>query len=646
MRKPKRFRRAGVLSGAFALAALGATAIHVWQDTRDQNELERRTLELASTLRTGLATPVESLFSVQAFLQVPRENGLSSAQFSQFAAPAIQRHPEIAALEWFPLVSASQRVAFERRVAEEQPNYRIIEPTRSGNMVPAVERALYIPLTYMEPAVPTVLGLDLAFDPLRVEPVQRALDSGLVTLSDRFQLVEDPEGVMSVAVYAPVTAAAWVSRDSVHRFERGVAVALFRLNPLIDQILTQAFTRGLHFELWDPRAADEARLIHESGPIRRGARTTAAQIPFVDREYRLLVASSSARFGWAAPLVFLVTFGMSVLGVAYVDLRRRERRLQRKAEKLGQYHVEGRIASGGMGTVYRARHALLRRPTAIKIAKESQVAASFEKEVLLTSQLTHPNTIMVYDFGRGDDGSFYCAMEYIDGYDLEELVQRHGPLPPARAIRLLLQAAASLTEAHDKGLVHRDIKPSNLMVTERGGVRDFVKVLDFGLARPQVTNDASAGPVSTTFAGTPGYVAPEVIAGQSASVASDVFSLGAVGYHLVSGHGPFSRASSVAEALTLALTTRPPPPPAVPQSLAKLLDECLSREPTSRPRGMAALAERLKRALADCSPWTAEDAERWWSEHPPRRPQVQQSVKQTFVPKGHGLSSSSTNTKS
>lgn len=641
--KSRRLRRAALATGALVLSTLSALLVHVWEYEQGQFEVERRTQEIAATLRTGLATPVESLYALQSFLQVPRDGGISLAQFRDFTASAIARHPEIAGLEWFPLVAASERAAFERSIGLEQPGYRIVEPTRAGSMVEAVGRPLHIPLAYMHPFVPAVAGLDLAFDPLRVEPVERALETGLVTLSDRFQLVEDPPGIMSVAAYAPLTAATWLDpKVGGPLFQRGVAVALFRINPLVQQLLGEQHTEGLSFEIWDLAGATDAQLIHQSGVLTDPERTHAAEISFVDRSYRLLVAPAKPYFAWASLLAFLVTAGMCAMVIAYLDARQRARRLLRRAERLGQYQVEGRVASGGMGTVYRARHALLRRPTAIKIANEDQVAASFEKEVLLTSQLTHPNTIMVYDFGRGDNGSFYYAMEYVDGYDLEEFVQRFGPMPAARAIRLLLQAAGSLAEAHDKGLVHRDIKPSNLMVTERGGVKDFVKVLDFGLAKPQIASDSKTGPVSTAFAGTPGYVAPEVIAGQASTPASDIFSLGAVGYHLVMGRSPFHAAASVTEALTLALTTTPALAPSVPQAFAKLITECLSREPRARPRSMQALAERLKLALADCAQWTAADAERWWQAHPRRETAVHRSSMQTFLPKVQGLSSSST----
>ena len=623
-----------------AALAFGATAL--WEKGQRARASARRNADIASSLRTGLATPAELLYATQTFLDLERAQPLTLAEFRAFCAPAIARHPELAGLEWFPLVRGEQRPAFERWVAREQPGFQIREPTRAGDMVPAVSRALHAPLTFMEPFVATVQGLDLAFDPDRMTPLERALGEGRATLSDRFQLVEDAADVMSVVVYAPVTRASWVepAETGGERFERGVAVALFRVSPLIRSAFSALSLEGLSIEVLDPAAAEPAQLLYRWGTPQPGERPEVSDIAFFDRTYRLDVYTHDEPLGAAPVLACALALLASAGGLALSEAQSRARRLARAAQRLGQYQLEARIASGGMGTVYRARHALLRRPTAIKIANEGRSASSFEAEARITSTLTHPNTVVVYDYGRGSDGSFYCAMEYVDGYDLEQLVERHGPLPPARVIRLLLQAAGSLEEAHSRGLVHRDIKPSNIMLAERGGTSDFVKVLDFGLARSQLAPATSAEP-SVTFAGTPGYAAPEVIGGGAATPASDVFSLGAVGHYMLAGRGPFSTPSST-ESLTRTLSAPPEPlPVAVPEALGRVLAACLSKAPGERPQSMAILAERLRAALAACEPWTRQDADLWWREHPPERVVAPvASTSATFLPAGRGIESS------
>ena len=158
-----------------------------------------------------------------------------------------------------------------------------------------------------------------------------------------------------------------------------------------------------------------------------------------------------------------------------------------KARQLGQYALDDKIGEGAFGAVYRAHHALMRRPVAVKLLQTDKLtqssAARFEREVQMTGQLTHPNTITLYDYGRTPEGIFYYAMEYLDGLTLDRLVKLYGPQPEGRVISILRQVSGSLAEAHGIGLVHRDIKPANVFLTRRGGVPDFVKVLDFGLVQ-------------------------------------------------------------------------------------------------------------------------------------------------------------------
>jgi len=204
--------------------------------------------------------------------------------------------------------------------------------------------------------------------------------------------------------------------------------------------------------------------------------------------------------------------------------------------RLGQYEIVSMLGEGGMGAVYRAEHALLKRPAALKLLLPERTGpenlARFEREVRLTAQLTHPNTVAVYDYGHTPDGQFYYAMEYLDGLTLEALVKRYGPQPPARVIYILAQAAGALAEAHALGLIHRDVKPANILFCDRGGVPDVVKLVDFGLAKSVSTEASPALTQAGTLAGTPLYLSPEAIS-DAARVdhRADLYALGGVGYY-------------------------------------------------------------------------------------------------------------------
>ncbi len=309
--------------------------------------------------------------------------------------------------------------------------------------------------------------------------------------------------------------------------------------------------------------------------------------------------------------------------------RRRFDEAQLRARQLGQYTLIEKIGEGAMGVVYRARHALLRRETAVKLLlpdrADDDLIRQFEHEVQLTCRLTHPNTIQVFDYGHTADGIFYYAMELLQGLTLQELVDLHGALPEERAIHLLRQAAGSLQEAHDAGLIHRDIKPGNLYLCERGGMPDTVKVLDFGLVR-----DLAHGPVdgagkgdtkaaSSRFIGTPLYMAPETIRtpGQG-DAASDLYALGAVAYLLVTGLPVFS-AGSVEMAWEMHSNSVPPPPgkrspePLSPQ-LESLILACLAKNPAHRPGSMTDFIAGLDQC-PKAHAWTVDRRHDWWSRH-------------------------------
>lgn len=289
----------------------------------------------------------------------------------------------------------------------------------------------------------------------------------------------------------------------------------------------------------------------------------------------------------------------------------------RKAMQLGQYVLEDKIGEGGMGTVYRASHALLRRPAALKLltGTTGRAAERFEREVQITARLTHPNTVAVFDYGRTPDGVFYYAMEYLEGVSLEDLVAEHGAQDPRRVVHILLQACGALEEAHAAGLVHRDIKPANLMLTERGGVPDVVKVLDFGLVKESVSEkvDLALSSVNAVM-GTPHYLAPEAILDPSdIDGRVDIYALGATAYYLLVGKRAFE-GSNLVEVCSKHLHEPPPSPrdakADVPESLSKVVLACLAKKREERPKDVAELAEMLR--ACGVGEWTRADARAWW----------------------------------
>ena len=327
-------------------------------------------------------------------------------------------------------------------------------------------------------------------------------------------------------------------------------------------------------------------------------------------------------------LGFWSIFGLLLAGsvLVYV-LMRLANRLQTaaqkaamKAKQLGQYALDDKIGEGAFGAVYRAHHALMRRPVAVKLLQTEKLtqssAARFEREVQLTSQLTHPNTITLYDYGRTPEGIFYYAMEFLDGLTIDRLVKLYGAQPEGRAIAILRQVCGSLAEAHAIGLVHRDIKPANVFLTQRGGVPDFVKVLDFGLVKVRDTQGGAELTMAEATLGTPLYMSPEAVEhANDVDARSDLYSLGAVGYFLVTGEALFD-SLTLGEVLMHQVKDLPPKPSErlgrpVSPDLEELLMRCLAKNPASRP----ANARELDDALARCrsaTDWTRDLANDWW----------------------------------
>jgi len=296
-----------------------------------------------------------------------------------------------------------------------------------------------------------------------------------------------------------------------------------------------------------------------------------------------------------------VAVGIAVYGSHKIAVLREE---AMAARKLGQYELRERIGHGGMGDVYLAEHVLLKRPCAVKVIRPERTGdpatlQRFLREVRATATLTHPNTVQVYDYGQSSDGTVFYAMEYLTGLSLEELVSRDGPMAVTRAVHVLRQICGALAEAHGIGLIHRDIKPSNVILCARGGVTDVAKLLDFGLVAVPSEEDVRLTQAGHVF-GTPAYMSPEQAAGRTAIDArSDVYSLGALAYFLVTGTPPFVRNTAV-ETMNAHINQPAPPLGAVragiPRDFEAVVARCLEKSPDRRFENVAA----LERALAAC----------------------------------------------
>ncbi len=325
-----------------------------------------------------------------------------------------------------------------------------------------------------------------------------------------------------------------------------------------------------------------------------------------------------------APEFVVLPIAAAVVAVYAAHTIYRIRETAFAGRRFGQYLLSEQIGSGGMGQVFRADHLLLKRPCAIKVIRpdrriDETTIGRFEAEVRATARLSHPNTVEIYDYGLAKDGTWYYVMELLRGMNFDELVQHHGPLLPERVVYLLRQACGSLGEAHAAGLVHRDIKPSNLFAAERGGVCDFVKVLDFGLVRASNTELAAD---EDSFGGSPHYMAPEQFSNfEAVDARSDIYALGAVAYFLLIGRPPFGGRwiKELRDAHLHQNVTRPSIlRPSVPADLESVMMQCLAKTPADRFPSAESLAEAL-RACACADEWTQQQARQWWLEHPPRQ---------------------------
>jgi eukaryotic-like serine/threonine-protein kinase len=293
-----------------------------------------------------------------------------------------------------------------------------------------------------------------------------------------------------------------------------------------------------------------------------------------------------------------------------------------RAQELGSYHLVRPLGRGGMGEVWQAEHRMLARPAAIKLIRSDglgahapEVLKRFEREAKATAALRSPHTVAVYDFGLTEDGAFYYVMELLTGLNLDMLVGQHGPVPPERAVYLLLQVCESLEEAHARELVHRDIKPANIFVCRYGLAYDFVKLLDFGLVRSTGFAEDTRLTATGVVAGSPEYMAPEIARSERDFDARvDIYSLGCVAYWLVTGKPVFEGASPV-DVLIEHVQASPAPPSQrarqpIPPELEAIILSCLQKDPARRPQSARELAEALQ--AVPVTPWTPERAAQWW----------------------------------
>lgn len=637
-------RTAWSITASAVLLVLGLTAsigaffiVRERERADDRRDFDERATGLESELARHFEMPVEALMSLRAALDAVN---VSRTQFNRIAQDAIARYPSVALLEWAPVVAGTQRVTFENAARDDgMPDFRIRERGPAGMLVPVQERQTYVPLLYIYPATGAPFGFDLLSEPSRAARIAEVNAQPGPYATERFRLIEDPEGIYSVAIYVPLR------RGMPDAPVSGYVIAIYRLNTMLEYTLQSYDTSNVAFEIWDDTDAAHPTLLFASS----GAANAS-----VSARYRRAVEHAYHGRTWrfetydlvpAAPSIYalmtlfsgaLITLLLSA-GAAGWGMIGHLRRQVDAARRLGHYTLAEKLGQGGMGVVYRAQHSLLRRETAVKVLNreaDEEAIQRFEREVRITARLTHPNTIAIYDYGRTREGDFYYVMELLHGMNLHELVLRHGPMPAARVIHVLKQVSGALAEAHSVGLIHRDIKPENVMVTCRGREPDFAKVLDFGLVKQvrQNPDDDARITQKTVILGTPHYLAPEAIQSLPFDGRADVYSLAGVAYFMLTATDVFS-GNNVME-LLMKHVSEPPEPPSrrlgrtIGADFETLLMRCLSKLPEDRPNADTLLVEL--EALVDVEPWTHRDALAWWMEHHPEM--LSLSALQTSLP--------------
>ena len=601
---------------------------------------------LQARVNEKLSAALENLSTLQSFLGA--SDRVTRSQFRLLAYPMLVRNQEVYSFEWLPVVHESERASYEAEArAAHLTGYRFWEQGGDGKPAPVGRRSFYVPVHYMEPPSALVLGFDIASDEVRWSTAIKARDKGEIVASPPFDLVQDlgKGAAPAVAAYAPVFREGDPGSPEARFVSlKGFALAVFRIGPLINKAASDVDAAGLGLSLTDVEAEKAPPLAERPTKASTLPRRPGFELPFpmqcAKRTWRLDVfalpggflpqkrgAIEAASLGILASLIAFVT----------VTSLRTISRLRRQAEKVGPYHLIARLGHGAMGVVWEARHALLRRPTAVKLlapgTEGERSLARFEREVQLTAGLTHPSTIAIYDYGRTADGVFYYAMELLRGINLLQLVAFDGPLSAARVVHLLRQACGALSEAHAAGLIHRDVKPANLMICVYGGIPDFLKVLDFGLVKDLGVVErapgrhASGGDVDSSLSqdgsllGTPLYMAPEGMTDPGGVDArADLFALGAVGYFLLTGAAPFPGRTAI-EVFTRERQGPADPlsgaaPNPVPACLDETIQRCLAFRREDRPSSAEALDAMLEACIA-APPWGLDEARAWWQDKGP-----------------------------
>ena len=406
--------------------------------------------------------------------------------------------------------------------------------------------------------------------------------------------------------------------------ERGELLAIDRNGVLLSE---SRLVQGLRGSVLRSRLAE--RIAASADAHDAAGRRGAALEPYVNHrgeevigawrwipEQRLALAAEILEAQAYAPLLYLrIAFGavFGALVVAVVAalwsgvLLARLRGELGGERKLGAYHLERRIGEGGIANVYLARHDLLKRPCAVKLLKPArssdEMIARFEREVQLASSISHPNVVEIYDYGHAD-GAFYYAMEYLDGINLAQLVEREGAVTVARTLHILRQICAGLAAAHAAGLVHRDIKPENIMISRRAGDDDSVKILDFGLVKSTTREHSRNLTRSLRILGTPLYMAPERLQNPAdADARADIYAVGAVAYYMLTGKKMFESEDDLG--LSSRILNEEPPRVSqvaaqpIPVELDLLIQACLEKKREDRPQRVTDLLEALDALIAD-----------------------------------------------